>query len=264
MSNLIHKETVYYLQGVGFRIHNELKGGHREADYEQALVWTLDDDGVQFRRQPEYRIDYKGKQVGKYRPDLVIGDKDILLELKAASNIEATHIAQVLSCLSVTGIDLGLLMNFGAASMQYRRLPNFTGNRVTGDVASPHPPDGILFPALTNQIIQALFEVKRELGSGFLHQVYRRATRVELGYSGLNYRYITNLPLRYGCHELGEREVRLIAVESKVLVATVALKTLLPKHTEKLKWAMQVMGYRLGVVANFYPAILDLKFFRNS
>src|SRR5215212_6784125 len=119
MSELIFAEFVYYVQGLGFRIHNELKGGHAEQDYEEAVVWLLDRDGVPFRRQPVYQVIYKGQQVGKYRPDLIVGEDPTLLELKAVPDILPIHEAQGLSYLAVTGFELALIMNFGGAAMQY-------------------------------------------------------------------------------------------------------------------------------------------------
>ena len=56
MSGLIYAEFVYYLQGLGFRIHNALKGGHDEQAYEEAVVWLLAKDNVPFQRQPIYYV----------------------------------------------------------------------------------------------------------------------------------------------------------------------------------------------------------------
>lgn len=262
MTDLLHGELVYYLQGVGFRIHRELKGGHLEADYEQALAWVLEEDDVTFRRQPVYNIKYKGKQVGLYRPDLIVGDDDVLLELKSAAQIEAVHMAQTLSYLRLTDIDLGLIMNFGSSSMQYKRLPNFTSQRRNSSSQAPAPPTGILYPELTNHLLRVLFEVRTWLGSGFLHRVYRRATRVELGLQGLSHDYITELPLKFEGRELGTRQVRLLLVESKILVATLALQSILPKFSEKLRWAMQELNIPLGLLANFHPSEFEVRFIR--
>src|SRR5690242_13598392 len=121
MSELIYGEFVYYVQGLGFRIHNALKGGHDEQDYEEAVVWLLDRDGVPFQRQPVYQVMYKGQQVGKYRPDLIVGEDPTLLELKATPEILPIHQAQTLSYLAVTRLRLALIMNFGGAAMQYKR-----------------------------------------------------------------------------------------------------------------------------------------------
>lgn len=117
------------MRGVGFRIHNTLKGGHRESVYEETLVWILEKDNVSYLRQQRYLVHYKGRQVGKYYPDLMLAEGKVVLDLKVASQIEVQHKAQVLSYAAVTNAELGFIMNFGVSSLQTERLPNFLDGR---------------------------------------------------------------------------------------------------------------------------------------
>ena len=189
MPDLLHAELTYYVRGLGFQIHNELGAGHAEADYETALIFALDADGVDFRQQPTYRISYRGRQIGEYRPDVVLSDAKLLLELKAGPSIEPLHKAQTLSYLKVVGSELGLIMNFGGASMQYQRLPNFTAKRRAESAGAPPPPDA-LYADLSRAILDVLNRVHGILGPRFLHQVYRRAVRIELAERGLAATYL--------------------------------------------------------------------------
>ncbi|MBV7339810.1 GxxExxY protein [Chloroflexi bacterium TSY] len=95
-------------------------------------------------------------------------------------------------------------------------------------------------------ILDALYEVHYLVGPSFLHQVYRRAVRIELGIQGVNHEYIKELPLRFENVELGRKPTRLFWVESKILAGIGALKQLTPRHTEKLRWAMSELGCLLG------------------
>ncbi|MCB9150834.1 MAG: GxxExxY protein [Caldilineaceae bacterium] len=262
MTELLHRELVYYLQGVGFRIHNALKGGHNEVDYEESLAWVLQSDNIKFVRQPTYPIFYKEIQIGAFRPDLVVGDNEVLPELKVAPQIEPMHLAQTLSYLGVTGADLGLVMNFGASSMQYKRLPNFLPNRRAKPAFSQSNASNLLFPELTRTILNALYEVHHLIGPGFLHQVYRRAVRVEIGLQGVNHKYVKELPLRFERIELGMKPVHMFWAESKILIAVWALQQIKPRQTEKLRWVMRQLGCPLGLIANFYPSKLDVRFIR--
>jgi len=261
MTKLLYADLTYYLRGVGFRIHNALKGGHAECDYEAALVWALTTDGVPYRQQPVYRIAYKGQQIGEYRPDLVLADDDVIVELKAAPQIEPLHKAQTLSYLAVTQAQLGLIMNFGAKKLHVERLPNFVQQRQVAPQAATRRFD-LLYSDLTEGILAALHEAHRVLGPGFLHQVYRRAARIELSDHRLNYRYIKELPLRFEGHTIAAKPTRLFYIEQKVLLATVALKKVTEAQREKLRWAMLQMDCRLGIIANFYPGALDTQFVR--
>ena len=163
--------------------------------------------------------------------------------------------------MALTQAELGLVINFGGARLQVERLPNFLTqrNQIRRLIAAP---SGILYPELTNQLIDALSEVYYTLGSGFLPQVYRRAVRREFMLRTLNCRYIKELPLRFAGQEIRPRPVRLFAVDQRVLLATVAVKAITPVHIHALRCALQATGCRLGMIANFYPTELELHFER--
>ncbi len=261
MSGLIYAEFVYYLQGLDFRIHNAIKGGHDEQSYEEAIVWLLDQNKVPFQRQPVYYVTYKGQQVGQYRPDLIVGEASMLLELKATPAILPIHEAQALSYLAVTRLPLALIMNFGGAAMQYKRLPNFLDRRQPFRWQAALTAT-LLYAELTDRLLAALHEVHYTLGPGFLHQVYRRATTIELGHQGVQFQYIKELPLCFEGHQLGIKQTRLFWIEQKVLLATFALQEITSSHLEKLRWAMKETGCRLGLLANFYPSKLEIRMVR--
>jgi GxxExxY protein len=116
----------------------------------------------------------------------------------------------------------------------------------------------LLYPELVNAIQRACHRVHYTLGPGFLHQVYRRATMIELRRSGLDYDHIKKLPVEYGGHLLGYQDVRLIAVEGKVLLAAFVLRTSDDsKHkalAEQLEARLRRLGLELGLLANFFPS----------
>ena len=265
MTTLLHADLTYYLRGVGFKIQNALGSGHREADYENALAYQFEQDGVVFRQQPIYTVSYREKQIGAYRPDFTLAANAFQLDLKATPAITVLHKAQVLSYLAVTGAELVFIMNFGAASMYYERLPNFLATRqVIPRIQSPlnAPPKHLLYAELTTPILEALHTVHITLGPGFLHQVYRRATRIELSQIGLNFEYLKELPLRFNGQAIGKQETRLFWVEQKLLLATVALIEVTPAHISKLRWAMGELDCQLGLLANFYGTQVKVQFVR--
>jgi GxxExxY protein len=260
MTNLLHADLTYYLRGAGFHIQNSLGSSHAEKDYEQALVYNLEADRVPFQRQTRYRVLYRGKQIGEYYPDITLGDGKLQLDLKVAPGITNLHKAQLLSYLAVTGAELGFVMNFGAASMQYERLPNFLSQRA--QTPPPQPPPGLLYEVLTTPVLAALHMVHITLGPGFLHQIYRRATRIELAQVGLPFVFLKELPLRYAGHILSTKSTRFFWIEQKLLLATIAVTQVLPAHAAKVRWAMRELGCPLGLIANFYPSQLGIHFLR--
>ncbi len=261
MTELLHRELTHYLRGISYQIHNELKGGLPEADYENVFCGQLGKDGVWFRRQPVYQVPYKGKQMGEYRPDLMLAEGKVVLDFKAVLKILPLHKAQVLSYTVVTAAELGLIFNFGGAKMEFARLPNFLHNRPPRPTGVAPPPD-ILYPELTNTVLDALHEVHYVLGPGFLHQVYRRAARHEFYLRGLSVEFIKELPLRYQGEIVRMTETRLLYIEQRLLVAAFALAQVTPQHTERIRYAMREMGCQLGLLANFYGGAVDARFLR--
>lgn len=261
MSTLLHADLTFYLRGVGFKIRNELGGSHPEAIYEDALAWQLEADGVPFMRQASYEVHYKGRRIGLYRPDIMVENGAVGLELKVAPNIEPVHKAQGISYLAVTKAELLLLMNFGASSMQFERLPNFLEKRIHR-VGEFSPSRDFLYPEITKTILDGLYEIHYTLGPGFLHKLYAQAALYELSQRALRIVHTRKLPIRYQGQILGETPTNLLLIENKILLATVGLPRLTHRLSERLRWAMRELNCPLGIVANFYPSKLDVRFYR--
>jgi GxxExxY protein len=103
-------------------VHRELGSGFLEAVYQAALEVELTLRGITFRSQPSLKIKYKGRQLDKvYQPDLICYDT-IIVELKAISILSGTEESQVINYLKASGYKLGLLINFGRESLQYKRF----------------------------------------------------------------------------------------------------------------------------------------------
>jgi GxxExxY protein len=98
--------------GAAIEIHRELGPGLLESAYEQCLVWELEAAGMHVERQVLIPITYKGKEVADaFRLDLLI-EKQVLVELKSIDDFAPVHTAQVLTYLKLTGLKVGLILNF--------------------------------------------------------------------------------------------------------------------------------------------------------
>jgi GxxExxY protein len=120
---LIYKDEAYAIVGACFEVYNELGCGFLEAVYQECLEMELTLRGVPFRPQAELGLVYKGRSLKQvYQPDFICYEK-ILLEIKAASDLDDSHRAQVHNYLKATGYRLGLLVNFGHyPKLQYERI----------------------------------------------------------------------------------------------------------------------------------------------
>ncbi len=122
MKELLYKEEVFKLVGFCMEIQRELGKGHDEIIYKDALVVELSRTGIPFLRERNYEVSYKGVILPHYYyADFVVWEK-ILFEAKAVEKLSDSHIKQVLNYLGASKLRLGLLVNFGSDSLEWKRV----------------------------------------------------------------------------------------------------------------------------------------------
>jgi GxxExxY protein len=121
--NLPDYEITHKVIGCAMRVHTDLKNGFQEMIYQKALEIEMEDSGIDFSREYNMPIYYKNRSVGTRRVDFLIEGR-ISLELKALIELEKVHIAQAVNYLEAYNLESGLLINFGAKSLQFHRLRN--------------------------------------------------------------------------------------------------------------------------------------------
>ena len=120
-SILIEGELTEKVLGAAFKVLNTLGPGFLEKVYENALSFQLQRIGLSVESQKVFHVEYEGAIVGEYQADLVVAGK-VIVECKAISNMDSVHEAQLINYLKASGVHVGLLINFGRPTLQYRRL----------------------------------------------------------------------------------------------------------------------------------------------
>lgn len=120
---VLHKNLGYEIMGAVIEVHNTLGAGLTENIYEEALCYEFGLRGIKYERQVPVEIYYKDHLSGKYIIDLIVEDK-ICLELKSVSELHDNHKAQIMSYLKAKKLELGILINFGQASVESVRVLN--------------------------------------------------------------------------------------------------------------------------------------------
>ena len=118
-----HSDITARIIGCAMKVHSTLGNGFQEVIYQRCLAIEMEEQTMLFTRELEMPIFYEGKEVGTRRVDFLVEEK-IMVELKAVNSIENTHIAQALNYLEAYNLEIGLLINFGSTTLEFKRLIN--------------------------------------------------------------------------------------------------------------------------------------------
>lgn len=120
-----HAQITKSVIGCAFEVINELGAGFLESVYEKALLLALRQKGLSVISQHPVKVLFRSECVGDFYADIFVEEK-VIVELKAVKAIAPEHQAQVINYLNATGIEVGLLINFGTPKLEYKR---FTRNK---------------------------------------------------------------------------------------------------------------------------------------
>ncbi len=122
MSDLIYKDEVYAIVGAAFEVHKELGCGFLEAVYQEAFQLELQSRNIPFIPQKQLILFYKGQRLAKeYYADIVCYN-NIIVELKALDQLSPNATAQILNYLKASRLKVGVLINFGSSSLEWKRF----------------------------------------------------------------------------------------------------------------------------------------------
>ena len=117
----VHGDLTRGIIGCAMRVHSALGNGFQEVIYQRALAIEMEFEGLAFEREKEMPIFYRGQNIGTRRVDFFV-DNLVMVELKAIIRLEDVHLAQAMNYLEAYGMEIGLLINFGARSLEFKRV----------------------------------------------------------------------------------------------------------------------------------------------
>jgi GxxExxY protein len=118
-----HEELTHKIIGCAMKVHSALGNGFQEVIYQRALAIEMEKQGLGYQREMEMSIYYEGIAIGTRRVDFFVEDV-IMVELKALIKLEEVHLAQAMNYCQAYNLPIGLLINFGAKSLEFKRVYN--------------------------------------------------------------------------------------------------------------------------------------------
>lgn len=118
-----YQEITQKIIGCAMEVHRRLGNGFQEVIYQRALEIEMMLAGLNFEREKEMSIFYRDQKIGTRRADFFVEEK-IMVELKAMIKLEDVHLAQAMNYLEAYGMEIGLLINFGSKSLEFKRVHN--------------------------------------------------------------------------------------------------------------------------------------------
>jgi hypothetical protein len=120
---MIYEQLTHKIIGCAMKVHSSLGSGFQEVIYQRALAIEFNYEKLNYTREHEMLIYYRDEEIGTRRVDFFVED-NIMVELKAISHLEDVHLAQAMNYLEAYKFPIGLLINFGAKSMEFKRVYN--------------------------------------------------------------------------------------------------------------------------------------------
>ena len=118
-----YKELTHKIIGCAMKVHSTLGSGFQEVIYQRAMAIEMTKQNLAFERELEMEIFYEEHLIGNRRVDFFVEDK-IMVELKAVSKLDDLHLAQAMNYCQAYNLPIGLLINFGSRSLEYKRVYN--------------------------------------------------------------------------------------------------------------------------------------------
>src|SRR5262245_20276654 len=118
---MLHEQVTGDIIGAAMVVLNELRPGLDERLYENAVILELQARGHSIEQQRAFAVEFRGHWIGRLIPDLIV-DRAVIVDAKVVSTFNDTHVAQMLGYLNITGLRVGMLLNFKHAKLQWKRV----------------------------------------------------------------------------------------------------------------------------------------------
>jgi GxxExxY protein len=117
---MLYEQVTHKIIGCAMKVHSIIGNGFQEVIYQRALAIELKYEKIEFTREHEMKIYYRDEEIGTRRVDFFV-EENIMVEIKAISHLDDVHLAQAMNYLEAYNLPVGLLINFGSKSLEFKR-----------------------------------------------------------------------------------------------------------------------------------------------
>ncbi len=258
----MHRNLTYQINGCLFRVHNHLTNIWNEETYEQALELELQSQNLRAERQKKFEVFYFEQRMGYYIIDILVEDI-IIVELKAVPKILPLHKAQLISYLKGYNKPLGILANFGEKSLRHQTFPNNTNQKTPLTDNFDFSKVQIKGKEEIKELLLIGNRILVTLGTGYFHQIYRRAFYYELQQAKIDFEVKKQVTATYHEQHLSSKEVGFFMI-GELLLSIVAVKELNQLMLSRFSHYIKYFGCKKGLIFNFHTLCLDFRYFDDN
>ena len=255
MTEILHKELSFAVNGCIFDVHNKVGPGLREETYQKGLEIRLTEKGLPFVAKPHTRREliHRGEIADIFVPDFVVADR-MILELKAQrEGLNRVNFMQTLNYVKCWGFALGILANLAEAKAVIERVP-YDPRQVTAteDYEFIKP---LLTPSVREDLLivrESLLAIQGEFGIGYWDTTYRSLVDIEVRHRGLACRRNLEVTATMDGRELPASVITPLLIGSEILVEVEALhEEITARAIRTMQTHLKLTGARIGIIVNF-------------
>ena len=256
---LLYEELTYHLRSCIFDVHSSLMSGYDEESYQIALALQLRKQNIPFESKVVRFIEHRGIKVYKFVLDLIVKDK-IILELKyLQDDFHPANYAQILGYLKCWEKELGLLINFGQAQANIKRVIYSEKEfEITENYQAIEK-----FINLDNRIYlralrTAIITIGEMYGLGYRDTIYQSLIEVELNYQKVPFSSANLIPVWFENNIIRKFEMKLPIIADCTLCSIVAQKRNLKADIFKMKTYLKAANLQIGILVHFGKDKLEI------
>lgn len=252
VDDFLHEDLTRKIISSYYHVYNGIRHDLPEKFYQKAMEFDLEENGLRCECEQEFPVFYEDVVVGQQVLDAIV-ERTVVLEYKVEHRLKPIHEAQLLSYLKASGIEVGLLFNFGSKNPEFkRRVRTSAHHNVKLEIDLERTIDGSwLHAELAREVLSAMCRIYRTLGPGFIFRIYQNSSRLELRKLGISFDEKESIEFYFRGKVIGVDQFWHFIVDEKLLLIPRATSAIEPVDLSTARDLLRRYHIQLGLLFNF-------------